>query len=91
MLIKLYFTANELHDFVLYTSDTMPSRDQPAPDADAPTSTICSRYQGAAPSGQLTSVQCDDVTTGRYVILQIPGDGCIVMCELEIYRKFRSS
>ena len=67
----------------------MPTRDSPPPSADAATSTICGRYTGVAPRAAITSVQCDDVVTGRYVVIQIPGpDNCLALCEVEIYCEY---
>ena len=92
--LQLYYNYynyidTRLHDFVIYTTNTMPTRDQPAPSADAATSTICGRYPGVAPRAAMTSVQCDDVVTGRYVVIQIPGGGnYLTLCEVEIYCKY---
>ena len=78
-----------MHDFVIYTTDHMPQRgDSPAPSADAPTSTICTRYNGVAPPGLVPSIQCDTRVYGRYVVIQIPGPSeTLVLCEMQIYGK----
>ena len=93
MLVYYYYyyycIDTRLHNFVIYTTDTMPARDLPAPSADAATSTICGRYTEVAPRAAMTSVQCDDVVTGRYVVIQIPGEGTyLTLCEVEIYCKY---
>ena len=78
-------TASRLYDFVLYTTDTMPSRDEPSPSPEDSTSTICARYEGTAPTG-VTSIPCDDVMLGRFVVIQIPGrSACLTLCEVEVY------
>ena len=76
-----------MHDFVIYTTDYMPQEDDiTAPSADAPTSTICTRYNGVAPPRLLPSIQCDTRMTGRYVVIQIPGPSeTLTLCEVEIY------
>ena len=65
----------------------MPQEDDiSAPSADAPTSTICTRYNGVAPPRLLPSIQSDTRMTGRYVVIQIPGPSEILtLCEVEIY------
>ena len=78
-----------MHDFVIYTTDHMPQwGDSPAPSADAPSSTICTRYNGVAPPGLVPTIQCDTRVYGRYVVIQIPGPSeTLVLCEMQIYGK----
>ena len=61
-----------------------------APSADAPTSTICTRYNGMAPPRLLPGIECETRMTGRYVVIQIPGPTeTLVLCEVELYGKSR--
>ena len=78
-----------MHDFVIYTTDYMPQEDDvSAPSADAPMSTICTRYNGVAPLRLVPGIECDTRMTGRYVVIQIPGPTeTLVLCEVEIYGK----
>ena len=80
------FTVNErLHDFVIYTSTTMPQPGE-TPNATAPTSDVCGFHSGPAASAVITTVSCGKLMVGQFVIIQIPGQlNCLTLCEVEIY------
>ena len=78
-----YLLAPHLHDFVIYTTLTMPT-----PSLDDPGTRICTRYHGVAPGGLLPRIPCDWGVTGQFVIVQILGDDeCLTLCEVGIYGK----
>ena len=82
------FTDDRLADFVIYTTDSMPSTSGPAPSVGDATSTFCARYVGTAPPGVLPKIRCDDVMIRRYVVIQIQrSSGYLTLCEVEIYGK----
>ena len=81
-------TDDRLADFVIYTTDRMPSTSGPAPSVGDATSNFCARFVGTAPPGVLPKIRCDDVMIGRYVVIQIQRtSGYLTLCEVEIYGK----
>ena len=69
----------------------MPTRMGPVPSPEDPGTSICSRYDGVAPEGLMPRIHCDQVTTGQYVVVQVPGDSeCLTLCEVGIYRTCKS-
>jgi len=47
--------------------------------------TLCGQFPGAVPNGTTVSLYCpDELPPFRYVIVQRPGPGFFVVCEIEV-------
>ena len=74
-----------LKDFVVGLTNTPPSRAFPPVWGSYP---ICASYTGVPPStpGSTILLQCDPATPPeRYVVVQLPGEEYLEVCELEVY------
>jgi len=50
--------------------------------------TVCGQYPGAVPNGSTVSLNCQDkLPPFRYVVVQRPGSGFFVACEIEVLVK----
>ena len=75
-----------LHDFVVYTSTYMPQQSQPSLGSDEAGAEVCAVYPGTARKAAITTLFCGRQMSGRYVVIQIPGDSeSLALCEVEIY------
>ena len=77
--------SSRLHDFIIYTYESMPSPVAP-PTLTNPDVNHCYTYPSALRSAQLLSLFCNRLMSGRYVVVQLPyANACLTLCEVEVY------
>ena len=75
-------TGEWLHDFYVGVTDINPSEVTPTPGD----YNICYLYSGASSSGDVMTLTCLPDASGRYLIIQIPGNNeYLLSCEIEVY------
>ena len=72
----------EITNFTVGLTNNHPLSTNPVPG----NYTVCGRYPGTVCAGGTVSLQCSPgLSAARYVIIQIPADDYISLCEVEVY------